>query len=101
MPALDDAAATALAREEASALLEMPLTDVLGAGRVRLQPAAPASALGHPAATEAARAAIGAVGGLSAVGGWLAGSGLAQVVPDAVATADDARRHALWGETSA
>ncbi len=62
------------------------------------QPAAPASALGHQAATEAARAAIGAVGGLSAVGGWLAGSGLAQVVPDAVATADDARRHALWGD---
>lgn len=100
-PALDDAAATTLAQEEASALLEAPLTDVLGSARVRLHPAGPASALGHQTATDAARAAIDAVGGVSAVGGWLAGSGLAQVVPDAVAIADDARRQALWGETSA
>ena len=98
---LDDSAAFALARDEASALLGVSLDDVVGAARVRFEPARPASELGRAEAVDAVREAIRAVAGLSAVGGWLAGSGLAQVVPDAVEAADDARRQALWGDAAA
>ena len=72
-----------------------------GSARVRFEPARPASELGRAEAVDAVREAIRAVAGLSAVGGWLAGSGLAQVVPDAMEAADDARRQALWGDAAA
>ncbi|WP_243075368.1 NAD(P)/FAD-dependent oxidoreductase [Microbacterium sp. SS28] len=94
--ALDDAAAAQLARDEASALLGVPLADVRGAARVRFEPPRPASTLGHAEAAHAVRGAVEAVGGLSLVGAWLAGSGLAQIVPDAVEVADALRRTALW-----
>ncbi|WP_345800691.1 FAD-dependent oxidoreductase [Microbacterium sp. AZCO] len=93
---LDDAAAAELARSEASLLLGHELRDVRGAARARFDPPRPASALGHAEAADAVRGAIEAVPGLSAVGAWLAGSGLAQVVPDALAEADRVRRRALW-----
>lgn len=95
---LDDADAFALARDEASALLGVPLPEVRAAARVRFDPPRPASALGHDAAAVAARGAIRAVPGLAAVGAWLAGSGLAQVVPDALAEAERVRRRALFGK---
>lgn len=44
----------------------------------------------------AARQAVQAVPGLAAVGAWLAGTGLAQVVPDAAEEADRLRRALLW-----
>jgi oxygen-dependent protoporphyrinogen oxidase len=39
---------------------------------------------------------VQAVAGLAAVGAWLAGTGLAQVVPDAQQEADRLRRALLW-----
>ncbi|QIG39237.1 NAD(P)-binding protein [Microbacterium sp. 4R-513] len=94
---LDDQAAFALAAEEASALLGAPIAAVRGAARERFDPPTPASALEHAAAAAAARSAIRAVPGLAGVGGWLAGSGLAQIVPDAVEEAERVRRRALFG----
>ncbi len=57
----------------------------------------PRPALGHAAAASAARGAIRAVAGLGAAGAWLAGSGLAPVVADAVEEAERVRRAVLWG----
>ncbi len=96
---LDDTAAVALAVSEASALLGAPLE----AGQVRgwhrgryLQPP-PVSAIGHRAAVERVRDAVHAVPGLAVAGAWVAGTGIAQVVPDALAEAERIRRAALWG----
>ena len=94
---LDDAAAIALARDEASVLLGVPLADVRGAARERFTPPMPASALGHAAAASAARGVIRSVPGLGATGAWLSGSGLAHVVADAVDEAERVRRAVLWG----
>ncbi|MEU1971493.1 FAD-dependent oxidoreductase [Microbacterium sp. NPDC019599] len=94
---LGDAEAARLARDEASALLGAPVGEVVGAARERFEAPRPASALGRADATDTLRSAIAAAGGLSAVGGWLAGSGLAQIVPDAVRTADAVRHDVLWG----
>lgn len=95
---LDDDAAAALALREASALLGVDLAGTLvGAHREGFVQAQPGSALGQAGAAAQAREAIGAVPGLAAVGAWLAGTGLAQVVPDATAEADRVRHAALWG----
>lgn len=92
---LDDAAAVALAHVEAEALLGMPLA-LVGGVRERFVPARPVSALGHADAAHAARSAVHAVPGLAVTGAWLAGSGLAQVVPDARAEADRVRSTLVW-----
>jgi oxygen-dependent protoporphyrinogen oxidase len=96
---LDDAEAAALALTEASALLGVPLdpAQLRGAHRERYVQSQPGSVRGRAAATAAARGAVRAVPGLGAVGAWLSGTGLAQVVPDAIAEADRVRRAALWG----
>ncbi|TDN91336.1 FAD-dependent oxidoreductase [Microbacterium sp. BK668] len=94
---LDDGDAFRLAADEASALLGVSVGEVSGAARERFAPPTPASALGHADAAAAARAAIRAVPGLAAAGGWLAGSGLAQIVPDSIAEAERVRRRALFG----
>lgn len=96
--ALDDAAAVRLAVREASALLGVPLApdDVVAAHRSRFVQSQPASIIGSGERRSAARAAVQAVPGLAAVGAWLAGTGLAQVVPDAQAEADRLRRALLW-----
>jgi oxygen-dependent protoporphyrinogen oxidase len=98
---LSDEDAAALALSEASALLGVPLTpDVLrGSDRQRYVQAQPGSVLGRPERVAAARAAIQAVPRLGVVGAWVAGTGLAQVVPDAKAEADRVRRQVLWGPT--
>ncbi|HKP07506.1 MAG TPA: hypothetical protein VJU58_09680, partial [Microbacterium sp.] len=57
----------------------------------------PASALGRRERADAARATITTAPRLAAVGAWLSGSGLAQVVADAQEEADRLRRKALWG----
>jgi oxygen-dependent protoporphyrinogen oxidase len=96
---LSDADLVAAARDAASALLGVPIDGhaTRGTHRAAYTLAWPASVLGHAYETEAARAAVDAVPGLAAVGAWLAGSGLAQVVADAVQEADRLRRQLLWG----
>jgi oxygen-dependent protoporphyrinogen oxidase len=63
--------------------------------------AGPPSALGNAARTRAARDAVHRVDGLEVAGAWIAGSGLAHAVPDAVDTAERIRRRALFGSTPA
>ncbi|WP_375385336.1 protoporphyrinogen oxidase [uncultured Microbacterium sp.] len=100
---LDDADAAQLALVEASALLGVALdpTQLRGAHRERYVQSQPASAMGQAERSAAARAAVRAVPGLAVVGAWISGTGLAQVVPDAVAEAEHVRRGALWGDRAA
>ncbi|UJP09900.1 FAD-dependent oxidoreductase [Microbacterium sp. KUDC0406] len=97
--ALDDAGAARLALAEASAMLGVTLRpeQLTGAHRARHVQTQPASVIGSAERRAAARAAVRAVPGLAAVGAWLAGTGLAQVVPDAVSEADRLRRALLFG----
>lgn len=96
---LSDDAAAALALAEASTLLGVALEpgQLRGAHRERYAQSQPGATLGRPEAVAAARAAIGAVPGLGAVGAWLSGTGLAQVVPDATTEAERVRRAVLFG----
>jgi oxygen-dependent protoporphyrinogen oxidase len=98
--ALDGGEAAALALAEAAALLDVSLeaAQLRGSHRARWSQPPPVSALGRADAADAARSAIHAIPGLAVVGAWVAGTGLAQVVPDAIAEAERIRRHALWGE---
>jgi len=95
---LTDDEAAALALREASALLGVPLAPgaLLAAHRARYVQSQPASLIGSGERRAAARAALQAVPGLAAVGAWLAGTGLAQVIPDAKDEADRLRRTLLW-----
>lgn len=95
---LDDAAATDLARTEAGAMLGTALAPeaVIAAHRGRFVQSQPASIIGSGERRAAARTAVHAVPGIAAVGAWLAGTGLAQVVPDARDEADRLRRALLW-----
>jgi protoporphyrinogen/coproporphyrinogen III oxidase len=95
---LSDADAIALAVREAGALLGAPLgAGALVAGhRERFVQSQPGSAIGQAAAAAQARAAVTAVRGLGVVGAWIAGTGLAQVVPDALEEGDRVRRSTLW-----
>lgn len=97
---LDDAAVFALAVDEASALLgtHIPHDAVRAGHRARFVQAQPGSAIGQAEAAAAARDAISAVPGLGAVGAWIAGTGLAQVVPDATSEGDRIRAALLWGD---
>jgi oxygen-dependent protoporphyrinogen oxidase len=94
---LDDTAAAELAASEAAALLDVKVDAVRGAHRARYLQPPPVSAIGHREATEAAREAVHAVPGLAVAGAWVAGTGVAQVVPDALEEAERIRRIALWG----
>ncbi|MDF2560716.1 MAG: protoporphyrinogen oxidase [Microbacterium sp.] len=96
--ALSDEAAVELARAEAAALLGVPLPSeaVIAAHRGRFVQSQPASIIGSGERRTAARAAVQAVPGIAAVGAWLAGTGLAQVIPDARDEADRLRRALLW-----
>lgn len=100
--ALDDDAAAALALSEAATLLGVPLepSQLRAAHRDRYVQSQPAASLGRASLTAAARAAVHATPGLAATGAWLAGTGLAQVVPDAIAEAERVRREALWGDAA-
>lgn len=96
--ALDDDAAARLALSEASVLLgvELPESTLRAAHRARFTQSQPASFLGAADKRRAARAAVREIPGLGVVGAWLAGTGLAQVVPDAQAEADRLRHALLW-----
>ncbi|MBD3942192.1 FAD-dependent oxidoreductase [Microbacterium sp. NEAU-LLC] len=95
---LDDTAAFTMAAREASTLLGVPVERIVAAHRDRFTLVPPASATGQRERATTARAAVAKAHGLAAVGAWLAGSGLAQVVADAQTEADRMRRGALWGE---
>lgn len=96
--ALDDDDAARLALREASALLGVPLVagDLVASHRARFTQSQPASVIGSGERRSAARAAVQAVPGLAVVGAWLAGTGLAQVIPDAKDEADRLRHSLLW-----
>ncbi|MDF2508209.1 MAG: protoporphyrinogen oxidase, partial [Microbacterium sp.] len=96
--ALTDEAAADLARTEAAALLGVALAPetVIAAHRGRFVQSQPASIIGSGDRRTSARAAVQAVPGVAAVGAWLAGTGLAQVIPDARDEADRLRRALLW-----
>lgn len=95
---LSDDEAAELALREASALLGEPLAAdaLLAAHRARHVQSQPASIIGSGERRAAARAAVQAVPGLAVVGAWLAGTGLAQVIPDAKDESDRLRRTLLW-----
>lgn len=95
---LDDDAAALLALSEASALLGIPLSESQLAGfhRAGFTQSQPVSLIGAGERRRAVRAAMQKVDGLAAVGAWLSGTGLAQVVPDAKKEADRLRHALLW-----
>lgn len=97
---LDDEAAAVMARQEASALLGVPLeaASLRAAGRVRYRQSQPAAVLGRRERMGRVREAIAALPGLGAVGAWVSGTGLARVVPDAIEQASLLRRGALFPE---
>ena len=100
-PATDGLSAkqqTELAREQASKLLgvEIPAAAIRGSRLERFQQSQPAATHGHREQTEKARAAIRAIPTIGAVGAWLSGTGLAQVVPDAAEETDRVRRAVLF-----
>jgi oxygen-dependent protoporphyrinogen oxidase len=80
-----DAALRARAVQDASALLNIPLSEsqVVGFGRVAWTTAQPLAAVGQRDRLASLRAAVEKVPGLEVTGGWIAGTGLASVVPHA------------------
>ncbi|WP_221583406.1 protoporphyrinogen oxidase [Microbacterium sp. G2-8] len=100
---LRDEEVAELALAEASQLLGVTLTrDQLRDQRLeRYAQSQPASTIGQKQHTARARAAIRTVPCVGAVGAWLAGTGLAQVVPDAIAETDRVRRAVLFESDAA
>ncbi len=98
-----DAEAIERAADAASEILGIPRPELIVRDGVRERHilARPASVLGHADDTRAVRSAIAAIPPLSAVGAWLAGSGLAHSVDDAVAESERVRRSVLWGSDAA
>ncbi|MFL2000525.1 protoporphyrinogen/coproporphyrinogen oxidase [Microbacterium sp. A1-JK] len=95
---LDDADAAHLAVAEASALLGVALepAHLRAARRERYTQSQPGAFIGRAERTRDSRDVIRAVSGIGAAGAWLAGTGLAQVVPDAQQEADRLRSALLW-----
>ncbi|MCP2032882.1 oxygen-dependent protoporphyrinogen oxidase [Okibacterium sp. HSC-33S16] len=88
-PSLDlgDDALRALAVSDAAEILGVPLEDsqVLGFTRTRWVGTLPGAAIGQRERAERLRTSVLAIGELDVTGGWLSGTGLASVVPDALA----------------
>ena len=78
-------ALTDLALTDASNLLGIPLTraQLVDSARVVWSGGLPRPSEAHRATVERARAAVGEVPGLAVCGAWVAGNGIASVVPDA------------------
>ncbi|GAA1975664.1 protoporphyrinogen oxidase [Microbacterium pumilum] len=95
--------ATTLALAEASALLGVRLdaTHLVGSDIARYEQTLPGAAIGQREAAAAVRATLSKVPGIVAVGAWLSGTGLAQVVPDARAQSEVLRRATLFGSAPA
>lgn len=96
---LDLERATEIALTEASALLGVPLErrQVLGSDIARYEQTLPGAAIGQLDAAADVRRRLQGTSGIVAVGAWLSGTGLAQVVPDARAQAEMLRRTVLFG----
>jgi oxygen-dependent protoporphyrinogen oxidase len=90
---LDAAQIRARAVEDAAALLNIPLTEysVVAADVVRWTNAPPSAAQGQRERIRAMHEAVSRVEGLEVTGSWLAGTGLASVVPDARQAAERTR----------
>lgn len=80
---LDDAAAAALALDDAKAILGRDLPQPLASARVRWEQGQPSSIVGAKRRQQALRDAAAELDNLEVVGAAVAGTGLAQVVPDA------------------
>lgn len=95
---LDDDAAARLALSEASALLGVRLRpeQLRASHRARFVQSQPTSLIGATERRAAVREAVRNTPRLAVVGAWLAGTGLAQVVPDAADEADRLRSQLLW-----
>lgn len=91
---LGDAEAAAIALRDASVLLGVELVpaSLVDSARVRWANVRPAAALGRRAHLEAFRAALAPVEGVAVTGTWIAGTGLASVLPHAAETAALIRR---------
>ncbi|MGV8978249.1 MAG: protoporphyrinogen/coproporphyrinogen oxidase [Cellulomonas sp.] len=89
--ALGDDALVALALRDASTLLGTPLSasQVLASTRVAWSQALPRPSAAHSAMVARVRAGVAGVPGLAVCGAWVAGNGLASVVPDARQAAED------------
>ncbi|MDQ0209886.1 protoporphyrinogen oxidase [Arthrobacter bambusae] len=87
---LNDDALLAAALRDASTLLTVPIVreDVLDWDVVRWEGALPFAAVGHKQRVAEVRRICAEADGLSVVGGWLAGNGLAAVVADTSAQID-------------
>ena len=85
----DLAGLTALALRDASAVLGVPLRpdQVRASARVRWRQGLPVPSPAHRRTVQAVRRCVAEVPGLAVVGAWVAGNGLASVVPDARTTA--------------
>lgn len=87
---LGDDALAALALRDASTLLGVALSpaQVVASARVAWSQALPRPSAAHSATVARVRAAVAGAGGLAVCGAWVAGNGLASVVPDARRAAD-------------
>ena len=82
---MTDAALRARALQDAAALMNIPLSEsmVVGFARVRWQNAQPLAAVGQRERLAALGAAVEKTPGVEVTGGWVAGTGLASVIPHA------------------
>ncbi|QHC72118.1 NAD(P)-binding protein [Rathayibacter sp. VKM Ac-2801] len=89
-----DAEAAAIALLDASTLLGLDLdpASLVDSARVRWANVRPAAALGRRAHLEAFREALAPIEGVAVTGTWIAGTGLASVLPHAAETAALIRR---------
>ncbi|WP_405218805.1 protoporphyrinogen oxidase [Agrococcus sp. Ld7] len=89
---LDDDAAAALALADAQAIFGTSLPQPVASARVRWRRGQPSSIVGARARQQELRDVAAARANLFVIGGAVAGTGLAQVVPDARRTALEIRR---------
>lgn len=99
VPTLDlsDAELTELAVHDAAAILgvDLAVDQVRGFARTLWSDGLSPATIGAPARIRQVREAIEQTPGLDATGGWLSGTGLASVIPDALAAGIRARRAVL------
>jgi len=94
---LSDEELQALALHDASALLGVPLAaaSVRAFARTEWRDALSPATLGAPERAQQVREAVAATAALEITGAWLAGTGLASVIPHALAAGDRIRHAAL------